>query len=117
MVATLEERFWAKVLKTEGCWLWTGAPNRSDKGYGQLRRGGPERDRRYICAHVLSYELHHGPVPEGLEVRHTCDVSLCVNPAHLTVGTHAENMQDSADRNRYSPRKGLPRSKSAVTSQ
>lgn len=93
---TLEERFWAKVQKTDGCWLWT-AGTRS--GYGTLRSGGKRGPM--IQAHRLSWELANGPMPQGAHILHSCDNKLCVNPAHLRPGTQADNTQDAIERGRY----------------
>jgi hypothetical protein len=71
-------------------------------GYGNLTIGGRTR-----MAHVLSYELHHGPVPEGLCVLHSCDNPPCTNPAHLSAGTRAENNRQRMERNRYRPLRGM----------
>lgn len=89
------DRFWAKVdRKTpEECWLWLGS--RTPKRYGTLSVAGKMRS-----AHRVSWELHNGPVTEGLWVLHKCDTPSCVNPAHLYLGDHRTNMDDMARKGR-----------------
>lgn len=90
---TVEQRlavFWSRVEKGPGCWLWTGAVS---NGYGSFWDG--ERTRG---AHVWIWEQEHGPVPPGKEVRHGCDVPLCVR--HLLLGTRADNVADMVNRGR-----------------
>ena len=84
MSNTLYQRFWAKVNKTDTCWLWTAAaPN----GYGQIGAGG-----KTLRAHRVAYEMLVGPIPEGLQLDHLCRVTLCVNPNHLEPVTNRENV-------------------------
>lgn len=93
------ERFWARVQKNaDGCWLFDGAPC-NPAGHIHLSR----EDGSRVYAHRFSYELHHGTIPDGLVVMHTCDVPRCVNPAHLTVGTQRDNVRDAIDKGRFAP--------------
>ena len=80
-------RFWAKVEKTATCWLWMGA--KETRGYGYFRPHSHDPFK----AHRIAYETLVQPVPEGLELDHLCRVRSCVNPAHLEVVTHAENVR------------------------
>ncbi|HEV8574747.1 MAG TPA: HNH endonuclease signature motif containing protein [Dehalococcoidia bacterium] len=69
-----------------GCWLFIGGDN-TYNGYGRLRING----KRYR-AHRLSYELHVGPIPDGLVPDHTCRVRICINPAHIEIVTSVVNV-------------------------
>jgi hypothetical protein len=84
-----DDRFWSKVDRAHSCWIWRAAC-RGD-GYGAFSVKG-----RQIAAHRYSYEVHHGEIPQGMVVMHTCDRPTCVNPAHLRLATNAENAADSA---------------------
>ena len=77
-------RFWARVRKTEHCWIWQGAQS---NGYGLL-----EVDAKRVYAHRFSYELENGPIPPGTEIDHQCRNRLCVRPLHLEAVTHRLNM-------------------------
>lgn len=78
-----------------GCWLWTGA---TFKGYGLIRSGGQGCPTH--LAHRVSWRVHCGPIPEGLYVCHHCDNPPCCNPAHLFLGTQADNMRDCVSKGR-----------------
>jgi hypothetical protein len=96
---TLSERFWSKVKKTKTCWIWTGMRFVGKHGdYGGIHRSNP---RRMVKAHRVSWELHFGPIPEGLLVCHHCDNPPCVRPDHLFIGTHRDNVLDCERKKRH----------------
>jgi hypothetical protein len=100
----LEEKFWRKVLKLScSCWVWTGSWN--GWGYGRQIIGN-----KSVTAHRISYALHNGPIPAGLQVLHKCDIRCCVNPAHLFLGTHDDNMKDASAKGRLT-RETIPEEK------
>lgn len=65
-----------------------------------------EHDKKLALAHRFSWEITFGPIPDGLHVMHKCDVGRCVNPAHLTLGTHQENIKDRDNKGRQRSPKG-----------
>jgi len=77
-----------------GCWLWTGCVDRF--GYGKVSIPGGGFDR----THRVMYAAYVGAVPEGMCLMHACDVPRCCNPAHLSLGTKAENNADKALKDR-----------------
>lgn len=88
----LLDRLLDKVMRDGDCWIFTGTTTRD--GYGLIRI-----DRRQTMkkAHRVSYELHVGPIPVGLEIDHLCRRRSCVNPSHLEPVTHTENVRRSRD--------------------
>lgn len=88
-----EDRFWEKVQKSDGCWIWTA--HRSRTGYGKFLLDGKATTATRFC-----WELHNGGIPAGLFVLHKCDNPPCVNPTHLFLGSLSDNMQDSSRKGR-----------------
>lgn len=87
-----KERFWAKVMKSAGCWEWIGAKS---CGYGTLRVDGKD-----LKAHRLAWEWSRGSIPTGLCVCHKCDNRSCVRPSHLFLGTQMDNATDKMQKGR-----------------
>lgn len=99
-------RLWRKLNQVGDCYIWTGSTNFYKHGrrgkeqcYGVIGIGLFNPDT-IITVHKLAYQLYNGPIPAGFVVRHTCDNSLCANPAHLIVGTQKDNAADSKSRGR-----------------
>ena len=95
--------FWSQVAPyaladSEACALWTGSTN--DQGYGRIQLDG---ETHY--AHRIAWAIFHGPIPEGLVIRHSCHNPTCVRPGHLSIGTAADNAADreAAGRGRVHP--------------
>lgn len=92
------QRFFAKVQKTDSCWLWTGCTNKD--GYGCIGDAGGKATTT-IKSPRASWILHFGPIPEGMKVLHNCpngDNPSCVNPAHLWLGTNKDNSIDASSK-------------------
>lgn len=81
------QRFWEKVDKSGEHWLWTASCRH---GYGQLNIG----NNKIEDAHRISYQLHHGSIPEGMDIDHECRVTQCVKPEHLRAITHKQNLEN-----------------------
>jgi hypothetical protein len=96
----MEERFLKHVDKTgeNECWLWTAY---KIGGYGQFAL-----NKKSKLAHRVAYTLWIGEIPDGLIVRHKCNNPPCVNPNHLEIGTHQDNMNDMVRAGRQAFQKG-----------
>ena len=97
-------RFWSKVDQSDGpdsCWLWVAGC--SPDGYGAFgisNKGGGATPWRRVRAHRFAWTLLNGPIPDGLCICHNCDTPRCVNPSHLFIGTHADNVADKVAKGR-----------------
>ncbi len=92
----LKARFFAKVQKStdaDGCWLW--AASTREAGYGCIKI-----ERHIWDTHRASWVIHNGEIPDKMFVLHNCDIRSCVNPAHLFLGTHQDNMDDASEKGR-----------------
>lgn len=95
MNKSVKRRFWKYAQKgaEDECWEWVGGV--SGNGYGRLKDNG-----RYEGAHRISWQIHYGEIPDDMYICHACDYLLCVNPAHLFLGTNASNQADSVSKGR-----------------
>jgi hypothetical protein len=80
--------FWSRIDVTPACWLWTAA---TSAGYGRMRIDGESQ-----LAHRVSYQIHNGSIPAGLEIDHICRVRLCVNPDHLQAVSSSQNSENQS---------------------
>lgn len=86
-------KFWHQVVKSDTCWEWQG--DHTANGYGRLTVRGQR-----VVAHRHSWEMHFGPIPDGMIVCHHCDNPPCIRPDHLFLGSHQDNMADAANKGR-----------------
>lgn len=94
--AEVERRLLSKAEKVKsGCWEWLGSERRRGRGYGQMKIA-----QKSYFAHRVSYEIFCGPIDDGKFVCHRCDNPKCVNPDHLFLGTHQDNVDDQVAKGR-----------------
>jgi hypothetical protein len=111
MTRSAAERFWSKVDRSGDCWVWTAV---RVHGYGRFTINGQARS---VLAHRVAWKLSQGPIPEGLHVCHRCDNPPCCNPAHLFLGTDADNLRDCRNKGRSRPRRGEQHRDAKLTEQ
>jgi hypothetical protein len=95
------DRFWSHTVASGDCIIWVSG--KFAKGYGAFTFT-ENGHKRQVRASRMAYELFVGPISPGMIVRHTCDNPSCVNPKHLVIGTHQDNMNDMKARNRSAKR-------------
>jgi hypothetical protein len=95
---TVDERFNAKVLFAgpDDCWLWRGGTSSGSLGYGNFNENG-----EHVYAHRYAWKRKHGPIPAGICILHRCDNPLCVNDAHMRLGTDGDNSKDKVAKGRH----------------
>jgi hypothetical protein len=114
----IEKRLYGNIRVNDktGCWEWLGSLNGG--GYGRILIGSrKDGTRRNISTHRLSYELSCGKIPKGMEVCHKCDNRICINPDHLFIGTHQDNIDDRERKGRNVVYHGENKSNSKLTEQ
>lgn len=84
----IRENFEKKVIKQDGCWGWNGMT--SPNGYGRMNK-----NNKKIGAHQVSWIIHHGNIPKGMNVLHRCNNAICTNYQHLYIGTQKQNIADA----------------------
>ncbi len=110
---TPAERLQGKYAVAEtGCWEWTAALD--ERGYGQMHMPAPNR---MVRAHRIAWLVHRGEIPAGLHVLHRCDNRRCINPEHLYLGTHQQNMRDRQERGRTDRHIGSANGRARLTEE
>lgn len=108
------DAYWTPEPNT-GCHLWFAA--RDPRGYGRFRLNGNGRKGRTVFAHRLAWEWANDRSADGFVIRHRCDNPTCVNPAHLNIGSHADNVRDRMERGRSVYVRGDKNGKAKLTEE
>lgn len=109
------DRLMRMVEPNGECWDWTGSKR---GGYGRLVIGSrSDGTRKFVAAHRLSYETFVGPITDGLYVCHRCDNRRCINPSHLFLGTHQQNIDDRESKGRNNHVQGMASGTSKLTDE
>ena len=117
MITPIEDRLWRRVDKNGSkigymdsrCWEWQGY--RLKEGYGHIKEG-----KTMTLTHRLSWRVNFGEIPEAMLVLHRCDNPSCVNPDHLFLGTHQDNMDDRGAKGRQANQGGEKNGRSKLDS-
>jgi hypothetical protein len=110
-IKKLKERFEKYVVRQDGCWDWKGCLHKS--GYAPMNFYNNKQKN----AHIVSWILHNGDIPDSLLVLHKCDNHKCTNPEHLFLGTHKSNTQDMLNKKRNHPAFGETHTRAKLTTQ
>lgn len=101
-IKSLKNHFFKYIIIPENdshCMEWNSYIN--PQGYGKIYHNG-----KSYRAHRLSYQIFIGLIPKNMEICHLCDNTKCINPNHLFLGSHSENMKDMSNKNRHKVLKG-----------
>lgn len=125
----IQDRFWSRVDKSggsESCWIWTGSVTSAGYGAisGKLNGKEIEGKTQNLLVHRVSWIMANGPIPvgagsHGTVVMHKCDNRLCVNPAHLMLGTQRQNLRDMGNKGRFKlpDNKGIKNPNAALSAE
>ena len=92
-ITKTKQRLFNKTNKTIDCWNWSGGTNKGGYGLFSIKH-------KMFLVHRISFKLFIGEIPEKMQVNHTCDNTLCINPKHLWLGTQKDNMDDKKKKGR-----------------
>ena len=91
----LKKQYEKSIIRDDGCWSWRKVP--LNTGYATVYAG----KKNILTAHRVSWMIHKGEIPKGMQVLHKCDNRICTNPEHLFLGTQKDNVDDMIKKGRY----------------